>query len=478
MKKYRIIVLGGGAAGIVSAMAAASIGLPVALIEKDKIGGECSWTGCVPSKALLAAAKTVHKIRHATDWNIKYSSDCTVDTSDVMSKVRELVQREVDHAQSVKLMKDSGVEIYYGEPTFVSKNEIKINDEIIYGKDIIIATGSSPARPKNKNIGLENIEYYTNQEIFSIDKIPESIGIIGGGAIGIEMAQAFNRLGSKVTVFEARESILPRDDKELTSVLTDILRSEGIEIRTKEVVKKVQQHDKKVKIITKASDNTEQEIIADKLLVAVGRKANVEGMNLEEAGINYSYKGIEVNKYLRTNISNIWACGDCIGDYQFSHISEVEARQVIQNILSPIKSPVNYANEPWATFTDPELAHIGITEQESINCNIAHKVYKFPLSKLDRAIVEQEEQGLIKIITTPNGKIIGVHILSTNAGELANELLLAMNKNIGLLDLSFIPHIYPTWGYGIQRACDDFLKDFSDKWYMKIGLKILKAISK
>ncbi len=476
MKKYRIIVLGGGAAGIVSAMAAASIGLSVALIEKDKIGGECSWTGCVPSKALLAAAKAVHKIRHASQWNIKFNNECTIDTSDVMSKVRELVQREVDHAQSTKLMKDSGVEIYYGEPTFVSKNEIKVNNEIIYGKDIIIATGSSPVRPKN--IGLENIEYYTNQEIFSIDKIPESIGVIGGGAIGIEMAQAFNRLGSKVTLFEAGDSILPRDDKELTAALADILKTEGLEIRTKELVKQVQQHEHQVKIITKTANNTEQERIVDKLLVAIGRKANVENLNLDEIGVKYSSKGIEVNKYLQTNISNIWACGDCIGGYQFSHISEVEARQVIQNILSPIKKSVNYSHGPWATFTDPELAHVGITEQEAINNNITHKVYKFPISKLDRAIVEQEEYGLIKLITTPSGKILGAHILSTSSGELANELLLAMNKNIGILDLSFIPHIYPTWGYGIQRACDDFLKDLSDKWYMQIGLKILKEISK
>lgn len=473
MKTYRLIVIGGGAAGITTAMGAAGMGFSVALIEKNKIGGECSWTGCVPSKALIAAAKTAHKIKTADIWNIKANTE--FDASNIMSKVRELVQRTADRSQTVALLKKSGVEIIFGSPQFIDKHTIEVNGEKITAKDFVITTGSSPVVPKR--MGLDNVKYYTNQDIFSIDNIPKTMGIIGGGPIGIEMAQAFQRLGSNVTVFESLNTILPHDDQELTKILLDILKDEGIKFRLGEIVKNVRQEGNAIIISTDREDGAIFDTNVEMLLIAAGRKANVEGLELDKIGIKYSSKGIEVNKYLETNVSNIWACGDCIDGFQFSHISELEARTLLQNIFLPLKKTVDYMGAPWATFTDPELAHVGLTEQDARQKNISHKVYRFPLSKLDRAIVEQEDKGMIKIITANNGKILGMSILSTAAGELVNEGLVAMNNNIGFDKLSFLPHIYPSWGYGIQRDADGYLEDLMQLWYMKLGLDILRKIN-
>jgi len=470
MKKYRVVVVGGGAAGIVTAMGAASMGFSTALIENNRIGGECSWTGCVPSKALLAAAKEAHRISTADQWGLSVSG--TTDTSGVMAKVRDLRQRTAERAQTKSLLEKAGVEVIFGAPRFVSASEIDVEGLRIEGKDIVISTGSAPVH--SKGIGLENVKYYTNQEIFEIEAVPESMGIIGGGPIGIEMAQAFQRLGSKVTVFHAGPAILPKDDPELTEQLANILRRQGVEIYLNSRVENITQEGGHITVATSGDTGESRGKTVSVLLVAMGRQANVEGLDLEKIGVKYTPKGIAVNGYLQTTVPHIWACGDCIGKYQFSHIAEVEARQVLQNILLPVKRPVNYAGIPWATFTDPELAHVGLTEREAQEQGIAHQVYRQSMGLIDRAIVEQEDQGMIKIVADPGGKILGAHILATNAAEMLNELVVAVNSGVGLTRISSLPHVYPSWGYAIQRSADHWLMDLGKRWYVKFGLGILR----
>ena len=472
MKQYRIVVLGGGAAGIVTAMGAAGMGLSVALIEKKRIGGECSWSGCVPSKAILAAAKEVHRIRQAEKWGVTIGAG--LDVSGVPEKVRELTQRAADRSQTVAQLKAAGVDIYFGSPRFVAAGEVDVDGLRITGEDIVIATGSSPVRPAG--IGLESVSYVTNQEIFDLDKIPASLGVMGGGPIGIEMAQAFARLGSSVTVFQSAAHILPDDDSELADALAEILRLEGIAIHLSHRVGKTEKVGKKILITAAGPTGTTLAKEVEALLVSAGRQANLGGLDLDKIGVEFTTKGVKVDQYLRTTAPHVWACGDCIGKYQFSHIAEVEARIVLQNILLPIHQSPDYAGIPRATFTDPELAHLGLTEKEAVAQEIKHRIYRQPFSLVDRAIVEQEDAGLIKLITSPNGQILGAHILGSGAADLLNELIVARHAGVGLKTLSSLPHVYPSWGYGIQRAIDHWLIEVSKRWYAQFALKALKRL--
>ena len=472
MKKFRFVVIGGGAAGIVTAMGAAGMGFSVALIEKNRIGGECSWTGCVPSKALLSAAKEARRIGRSSDWGLELGG--IVDTAKVMGKVRELTQLTADRAQTKSLLENSGVEIFFGTPRFLSANEVEVNGETLHGRDIIIATGSSPVRPSD--IGLEKVKYYTNQEIFSLDTIPPSLAIIGGGPIGIEMAQAFSRLGSRVVVFQSGPRILPKDDAELAGQLAGILRGEGVEIKLNIKVKDVAETSRSIAVNALEADGSMTETTVSALLVAAGRQPNVEGLGLEGIGVDYNSRGIKVNEYLQTTVPHIWACGDSNGKYQFSHIAEVEARLTLQNMLLPIKRKVDYFGAPWTTFTDPELSHVGLTEQEAIAQGLRHRVYRQQLAHIDRAIEEQEDKGLIKIIAGDGGKILGASVLATNSAEMVNEILVHRQAGFGLDKVSSLPHVYPSWGYGLQRAADPWLVDLGKKWFVRFGLEILRKL--
>lgn len=472
MKKYRVVVIGGGAAGIVTAMGAAGMGLSVALIEKARIGGECSWTGCIPSKALLAAAKEVHRIRHAEKWGVMI--DGHIDAVGVPAKVRELTQRAADRSQTVKQLQAAGVEIYIGVPRFITAQEVDVNGIRIMGEDIVIATGSSPVR--TANIGLEHVPYLTNQEVFEMKTVPASLGIIGGGPIGIEMAQAFQRLGSEVTLFHSGPHILPKDDPELADALLTILRQEGICIHLNTRVRKTEKVGNEIQITAANADSTSFVTQVERLLVAAGRQANIGDLDLDKIGVEYSAKGIKVDEHLQTTAAHVWACGDCIGKYQFSHIAEVEARTVLQNILLPINKSPDYAGIPWATFTDPELAHLGLTEAEADAQGLKYRVYRQPFSLIDRAVVEQEDGGMIKLITSPNGQLLGAHILGAGAADLMNELIVAKHCGYGLLNLSSLPHIYPSWGYAVQRSADHWLIDVSKRWYAQFALKALQKL--
>jgi len=290
------------------------------------------------------------------------------------------------------------------------------------------------------------------------------------------MAQAFARLGCRVTLFQAGACILPKDDPELTGLLSDILKNEGVRLYLGHRVSKVENVGGEVRVTAGDKAGNSITVPVEALLVAAGRKANISGLNLESAGVGYTAKGIKVDGNLRTTASHIWAGGDCNGLHQFSHIAEVQSRTILQNILLPICRNPEYAGVPWATFTDPALARLGLTETQAISQGLLHRVYRLPLSSIDRAVVEQEEAGMIKLITTPGGKILGAHILAPEAADLLNEIMVTRHCGEGMGELSNLPHIYPGWGCGIQRATDQWLLDVSKRWYSQFALKTLRKI--
>lgn len=454
-KKFDIIVIGGGAAGLVAAVAAGAFGAKTALIEKDKLGGECSWTGCIPSKTLLAAAELTHKARQSPWLECSFSNESkNLLESSVMEHVRSTVKAAAKASKAATLLNRYAVEVIIGSPVFVNNNTINLEQEKYSARHFIICSGSSPAIPD-----IEGLEpgYLTNQNIWDLSRVPKSLIIIGGGPIGVEIAQAFNRLGTRVDLIQSRDRLLPRDDHELALELGQLLVAEGINIHFNRRVKEVKKTATGWRM--RGVLENDQPLEADELLLASGRKANLEGLNLEAAGVHYSASGITVNDYMRTSVKNIWAAGDCTGRYQFSHIAELEAKTAVLNALFPLKRKINYQGIPWATFTEPELAHLGLTEEECLEKNLKYKIYRQPFSGDDRAITEGNTDGMVKIISTPSGKIIGAHILGPRAGELINELVLARYKKIGLFALGQSIHVYPTLGLAVQRATDEWFAE-------------------
>jgi pyruvate/2-oxoglutarate dehydrogenase complex dihydrolipoamide dehydrogenase (E3) component len=458
-KKFDIIVIGGGAAGLVAAVAAGAFGAKTALIEKEKLGGECSWTGCIPSKTLLSAAELIEKLRQSPwlDSSALIERNNLLESS-VMEHVRSTVKAAAQASKAADLLKRYAVKVIIGSPNFIDRNTISLEKEKYRARHFIICTGSSPAIPAIN--GLEP-GFLTNQNIWDLPQPPKSLLVIGGGPIGVEMAQAFHRLGTRVELIQSRDRLLPRDDRELALELGKLLAEEGIKIYYNRRVEAVRKLAKGWRI--EGVSESDQPLEADELLLASGRKANLEGLNLEAAGVQLSAIGITVNDYMRSSVKNIWAAGDCTGNYQFSHIAEIEAKTAVMNALFPLKRKVNYQGAPWTTFTDPELSHLGLTEEECREKGLKHQVYRHSFSGDDRAITEGKAEGLVKMLAKPSGQIIGAHILGPRAGELINELILARRKKIGMFELGQTIHVYPTLGLAVQRATDEWFAELAGR---------------
>lgn len=475
--KFDLIIIGGGAAGLVAAVASGTLGAKTLLIEKEKLGGECSWTGCMPSKTLISIANQFYRLKKGfLNENSEVKMFAKKGLSGVFEYVHEIINSAPKRSKAGALLKKLDIKTVFGEPVFLDNHNIEIDGKIYNGKKFIISTGSSAALAPIK--GLDS-GFLTNRQIWDLKEVPESLLIIGGGPIGVEMAQAFNRLGAKVVLFHNEGRILPKDDPELSVMLKDRLIEEGVKIYLNHTVKEV--------IRTKSGweipleDNPEpvgniQSNLNKKnnekgryLLISLGRNANVAGLELEAAGISFDKKSIYVDKYLKTTAPNIWAAGDCTGKYQFSHIAEAEAKIAVRNALFPLNFKVDYQGIPWTTFTDPEMAHLGYTEDQCIKENIKYKVYSSSFESDDRAITEGRDFGKVKIIASNAGKILGAHILGPRAGELINEIVLAKRKNLAIYDIGLTIHVYPTLGLALQRATDDYFSDIADKpFYRKL----------
>ena len=455
-----LIVIGGGSAGLVTAYIAAAVKARVTLIEKDKMGGDCLNTGCVPSKAILRSAKLLDHIRRAREFGMR-QANAEFDFADVMERVARVI-KEVEPHDSVERYTELGVECLKGHATLVDPWTVDIDGRKLTAKNIVIATGAEPFVPPIP--GLKEAGYLTSENVWALRRQPRRLVVLGGGPIGSELTQAFARLGSKVTQVEMLPRILPREDEEIAQMAMQRFREEGVDIRVGTKAKAVKVVDGEKRLVCE-KDGKEEEIAFDEILVAVGRIARLKGYGLQELGIRHG-RSIEVNEYLQTSIPNIYACGDVAGPYQFTHTAAHMAWYCAVNALfSPLlplrggKFKVDYSVIPWATFTEPEVARVGLNELEAKEKKIPYEVTTFKLEELDRAIAEGEAHGVVKILTPPGSdKILGVTIAGEHAGDVIAEYVLAMRHGLGLNKILGTIHIYPTLAEMNKYAAGEWKK--------------------
>ncbi|WP_461520790.1 FAD-dependent oxidoreductase [Porticoccus sp.] len=436
-----LVVIGAGSAGLVSAYISTAVKSKVTLVEKHRMGGDCLNTGCVPSKSLIRAARAVKEINRAAELGIDVSAP-SVDLDRVMGRVKKVI-RQVEPHDSVARYSALGVDCVQGEAVIKSPWEVTVNGSVITTRNIIIATGASPFVPPIP--GLEQLDYLTSENIWELDVLPKRLLVIGGGPIGCELAQAFQCLGSQVTLVGPR--LLPKEDEDVSRAVMESFQEDGIELllgyRVKEMVTRGT-----AQIALVASDQDTQEITFDRVLIALGRKARTEGLGLESLGIELNTNGtVTVDEYLRTRIPNIFACGDVAGPYQFTHTAAHQAWYASVNALFGRfrKFKVDYRVIPRVTFTDPEVAQVGLTETEARTQGIEFEVTRYGLDDLDRALADNSARGFVKVLTVPGkDRILGASVVGSHAGELIAELVLAMKQGIGLKKILGTIHSYPT----------------------------------
>jgi pyruvate/2-oxoglutarate dehydrogenase complex dihydrolipoamide dehydrogenase (E3) component len=437
--KPDICVIGAGSGGLSVAAGAAQLGADVVLLERHKMGGDCLNYGCVPSKALLAAAKHAQAMRNTAPFGIK-PVEPEIDHRAVLNHVREVIAA-IEPNDSVERFTGLGVKVILGEGRFKDRTTVVTGDTEIKARRFVIATGSQPAVPPIP--GLDTISYFTNETIFEAPGFLEHLIIVGGGPIGLEMAQAHRRLGSEVTVIEALTP-LAKDDEEVRHVVLSRLAEEGIRILDKARLERAEPWAAGIRV-TFAKDGQSYSLDGSHLLLAVGRKPNTEGLNLEAAGIKYERGGVKVNSGLKTTNSRVYAIGDVAGGPQFTHVAGYHASIVVKNALFRLPSKADHSAIPWVTFTDPELAHIGLTEaaaREKHGDRI--NVLRWPYAENDRAQAERRTVGFVKVVTSKKGKILGASMVGANAGELIQLWSLAIQKKIGVSAMASYIAPYPT----------------------------------
>jgi len=447
--RYDLVIIGMGSGGMVSAEFAATIGLRVAVIERGRVGGDCLWTGCVPSKALLASAKAAHTMRVADKYGLPSIDPIDIDTSMVWKRIRAIQQDLAASDDDPERIKAMGVEVIAGQARIVGPNTVELigQDRTLETRVILICTGSRPATPPIE--GLKAAGFLTSENVFEIERAPKSIVMIGGGPIAVEMAQGFNRLGIRTTVLQKGPGILPRDEPDLVATLTDMLRDEGVDLRLNVETERVAVAEGG-KIVFGAEAGVPARWEAEELLVAVGRRPNIEGLGLEEVGVKVGRRGIEVDERMRTSVPSIYAAGDVAGRFLFTHSAGYEAVRAVRDAFYPGKGKVTDF-VPWCTFTDPELAHAGLTVAEA---EAKHgedvEVYRMELRHSDRARADGASEGAI-VVVTAKGKLVGAHILAPSAGEMIHELAVGINEGMKLNDLASLIHVYPTLSTSIGQ---------------------------
>ncbi|HLD82726.1 MAG TPA: FAD-dependent oxidoreductase [Candidatus Omnitrophota bacterium] len=472
---FDIVVVGGGAGGLFAASVANGLGAKACLIEKKRLGGDCTWFGCMPSKALLKSAQVASLFKRYSEFGINIQGSCCLDSHLAMSHVQDVVN-EISTHHPAEVFEKRGIKVIFGRAQFINQNTITVNGKNILAKRFILCTGSHPVIPPIE--GLNSIGYLTNENVFSLEKLPQSLIVLGGGPIGVELSQGLSRLGVKVYIVEMMERILFREDIEAAKILENRLKNEGIEILTGKKAIKFAKREGLVYVTLEDKDKTQKEISAENVLVAVGRQSNLEGLALEKAGVEYTKGGIKVNAYLQTTNKNIFACGDLVGPYLFSHVASFQAQVCVRNsLLRRIAwQKINYENVPWATFTEPELAHLGLNEEEARLKFKNIRVYKTEYSSSDRAITDVEKEGLIKVITDNKGYILGAHIVGVNAGELMQGFIIAKNLKIVLEKLSRPIYIYPTLSELVKKTAAKPLLEKMNNPLIKFVLKRLLSI--
>lgn len=472
-KEYDVAVIGGGAGGLFAASGANAVGARTCIIEKKRLGGDCTWFGCVPSKAIVKSAQAAHKMKTLGEFGLGLRGDAALDTGAVMAHVRDVVG-EISTHHPPELFEKRGIKIIIGAPKFLDAATVEVGGDRITARRFIICTGSHPAVPPIE--GLGEIDYLTNENIFDLETPPASLIVLGGGPIGVELSQALNRLGTTIYLVEMRDRILPREDPELAGILEKRLAGEGINLLTGNKAVRFRERDGKVHLAVENGEGSTRAISADRVLVAVGRSPSLDGLSLESAGVEYTKKGISLNSYLQTTNRNIFACGDVASPYQFSHMAAYQAQICVRNALfrRPVWQKANYSNVPWATFTDPELAHLGMTEEEARRAGGKIRVYTNGYGGSDRAVTDRETEGLLKVITDRKGRILGAHIVGAHASEIIQGFLIAKSLRIPLSRLASPIFIYPTLSELVKKtAAKPLLEKLGSPWVKK-ALRILK----
>jgi pyruvate/2-oxoglutarate dehydrogenase complex dihydrolipoamide dehydrogenase (E3) component len=449
--EYDMIVIGGGAAGLTASGVAASFGAKTMMIEKHRLGGDCTWYGCTPSKILLNEAKRHH-----------FACEKVTDFAKIAAKldhIRTEVYNEADHPDIYRSM---GVEVAEGQARFVDDHTLELlqpdgSIQKTTSRYFIIATGSRAMIPPIP--GLKTTPHFTNYTLFEQKTLPKSMIIIGGGPIGIEMAQAFNRLGTQVTVVDMAPEILGKDEPELAAELQSILQTEGVRFELNTMVNSIEGDDTQISVIIERSGEVTT-LSAEKLLLATGRVPNTENLGLDSAGVTFDRRGITVDDRCRTSVKHIFAAGDVTGRFQFTHMSEHMAKVAATNALLKFPMKIDAAHLPWSTYTDPELAHVGATRADLNAKGVNYEVYRFPFSKIDRAVTDQSTHGWILVYARKfDGRIYGADILGAHAGDMIGYFALAMRNKITLRQFADTIFPYPSYGLGARRA--------ADQWYIK-----------
>ena len=455
---YDLVVIGAGTAGLVVAAGAAGLGLglKVALIESHLMGGDCLNVGCVPSKTMIRSARTIGEIWQGQELGIKVEG-VEIDFGAVMERMRR-IRSDISHADSASRFKDLGVDVFLGEGQFASNNTVTVEDRVLKFKKAVIATGSRAAIPEIP--GLVAAGYMTNETVFSLVKRPQRLAVIGGGPIGCELAQTFRRLGCEVILLHRGSQVLNKEDPAAAAILQQVLLDEGVKLILDCQVQQVTTT-AAGKTLSYSSNGRSDTVIVDEILIGAGRIPNIESLNLAIAGVAADAKGVEVNDYLQTNNSRIYAAGDVCMKWQFTHAADAAARIVIKNTLfSPFgigKTKLSSLVMPWVTYTEPEIAHVGLSDDDAHQAGIEFETINIPMSSVDRAITDGETQGFVKIIhRRGSDEILGATIVASRAGELISEVTTAMVNKIGLSKLSSTIHPYPTQGDGIKKAADAY----------------------
>ncbi len=468
--RYNLVVIGAGTAGLVTAAGAAGLGAKVALIERDLMGGDCLNVGCVPSKAFLRASRCVAEMRRGSEFGVRLESPPQVDFAAVMSRLRKLRAGLSTHDSAARF-RGLGVDVYLGAGRFTSAETIQVGDRTLPFRRAVIATGARATRPTIP--GLEEVGYLTNESVFNLTELPRRVAVIGAGPIGCELAQGFARLGSQVWLIDKYDQILPKEDPEAAQIVAAAFRQDGVHMVSRAVVERVVRDGPDTVLQCQVAGHTE-EIRVDSILVGVGRSPNVEGLNLEGVGVAFDLRtGIQVDDALRTTNARIYAAGDVCSTNKFTHAADFQARIVIQNALFYGRGRASALTIPRCTYTSPEIAAVGLDEQSAREQGIAINTFVQPLDKVDRAILDGEEQGFVKVhVRQGTDQIVGATIVAAHAGELISEISVALAGKVGLKRLASVIHPYPTQADAIRKLGDaynrtrltPFVKQLFERW--------------
>jgi pyruvate/2-oxoglutarate dehydrogenase complex dihydrolipoamide dehydrogenase (E3) component len=466
---YDIGVIGGGAAGLTVASGAAQLGAKTLLVEKEKeLGGDCLHFGCVPSKTLIRTAQAYHIMKNSQAFGLPSAEVPAVDFKKVKERIRSVIAAIQTHDSEERFC-GLGAKVEFGEPAFADEHSIRLNGRTFSAKTWVIATGSSPDSPHIE--GLDKTPHITNKEIFSLDRLPESMVILGAGPIAVEMAQAFCRLGTKVSVVQRSGQILSKEDKDVADEIMHVMAAEGVTFHLNVSVLGVKDLSNGREVLIEDKEGKTAALRAERILVAMGRDPNLKGLKLEEIGVEFDRKGVKVDERMRTTQRHIYAAGDVTGKFQFTHAAGYEGGIVVSNAIFHLPRKADYTFLPWCTYTDPELASIGMNEKRAREAGVEYTVFTEAFKDNDRSLAESERIGRIKLLLDRKEKPIGVQILGPQAGELLSEWVAVLNGKVKLSTLASAVHPYPTLGEINKRVAGTYFspKIFSDK--VRKGLK-------